>query len=197
MKRILFLEGNIQIGKSTIILNSLKSRIDDAYIGGFLCQRLTKDRKTKAFRIISTDKAETTAIEYKADMPDVFLEEISGKWIKYENIFRTKGIELLSNISLKRIIFLDEIGGFELLIDEFREKLYEVLKSGIPIIGVIKSDKNGMIMKNTVGLKNDYWNYYLNLRSDIEKLYGGKILNVNKYNILSIENQVKTFLNGL
>ena len=156
MKHLLFLEGNIQIGKSTIILDNLRSNMIIEHTGGFLCQRLTENDKTRAFRLIEAEKAETSDIKYKVNTPSVFLEEVSGKWIKRDEVFLTKGIEFLSDLSSRKLILLDEIGGFELLIDGFREKLYEVLLDNIPIIGVIKSVNNSAIMKNTVKIDDDY-----------------------------------------
>jgi len=192
MNQSLFLEGPIQTGKSTIILNNLKSYMLIEHAGGFLCQRLTEDGKTKAFRLIETSSAETTEMKYCADIPDVFLEEVSGKWIKRDEVFKTKGIEILSDIHSKKLILLDEIGGFEILIDNFREKLYEALSSCIPVIGVIKSVNNGKIMKSAVGISNDYLAKYEKLRTFITN-NGGRILNVNS-NIDSINEEIKLFL---
>lgn len=196
MKHILFLEGNIQIGKSTLILKNLISHMLIEHTGGFLCQRLTEEGKTKAFCIIAAEKAETIAIEYNAGMPDVFLEEVSGKWIKRDEVFQNKGIELLTDLCSKKLVLLDEIGGFELLIDEFNEKLYQVLLGHIPIIGVIKSIDNGTVMKNTVGIKDDYYTKYEKLRSIIKNL-GGKIVKVNSDNILNVDDEIKLFLSNI
>lgn len=193
MKQILFLEGNMQVGKSTIILNNI-NHLPKSDLGGFLCQRLIKEAKTKAFRLISAESEEILTLKYNPDLSDIFLEEVFGKWIKNERVFLTKGIECLSCLTSKELIILDEIGGFELLLDEFREKLFEILKGDVPVLGVIKSNNNGMIMKNSIGLNNDYWTYYEKLRGDIEGLLGGKILNVNKINISSVDNEVKKFL---
>ena len=196
MKHLLFLEGNIQIGKSTIILDNLRSNMIIEHTGGFLCQRLTENDKTRAFRLIEAEKAETSDIKYKVNTPSVFLEEVSGKWIKRDEVFLTKGIEFLSDLSSRKLILLDEIGGFELLIDGFREKLYEVLLDNIPIIGVIKSVNNSAIMKNTVKIDDDYYAKYEELRSVITNI-GGKIVKVNNNNIVSVSDEIKSFLGNI
>ena len=192
MKKILFLEGNIQSGKSTTILNNIK-HLSKSDLGGFFCQRLTKEGETKAFRLVSAGSTETLTLKYNSDLSDIFLEEVFGKWIKNEGVFLTKGFECLSCMVSKKLIILDEIGGFELFSDEFTVKIFEILKGDVPVLGVIKSNNNGMIMKKTIGLNNEYWTRYEKLRCYIETL-GGKILNINKINISDVDNEVKNFL---
>lgn len=196
MKNILFLEGDIQIGKSSIILNNLISHKLIEHTTGFLCQRLTEEGISKAFCLIPAEKAEATVKEYKSNIPNTFLEEVSGKWIRKDEVFLTKGIELLKNVPIKRLVLLDEIGGFELLIDGFREKLYEVLQSDTPIIGVIKSNKNAAVMKNAVGIYEKYYIIYEKFRSDIND-FGGKIINLNTENIRKVDDEIKSFLSNI
>ncbi|HHZ02105.1 MAG TPA: hypothetical protein GX396_04110 [Tissierellia bacterium] len=183
----------MQIGKSTIILDNIKRHKLLEHTGGFLCQRLTKGSKTKAYRLIEAEKAEVTATEYHENLPSIFLEEVAGNWVKRDQVFLNRGIELLSDLSSRKLILLDEIGGFELLIDEFREKLYEVLLSSTPIIGVIKSFDNGRVMKNAIGINDVYYSKYKALRSFITD-NNGIIVNVNNNNIESINNEIKSFL---
>jgi len=195
VKNILFLEGNIKIGKSIIILNNI-ANIPNGYIDGFFCQRLTLNENLKAFRLVCAKEAKFTTMQYDENMPDIFLEEISGMWKRKDEVFRTTGIELLSDLSLKKLVLLDEIGGFELLIDEFREKLYEVLSGDIPVLGVIKSNNNRYIMQNAVKIKDEYVELYDKLRLDIVNEFGGKILDVNQENISYVDKEVKEFLNN-
>lgn len=195
--KCLFLEGNMQIGKSTTILKNINSLIPNNHVGGFMCQRLVADEETKAFCLTPFDKVESSIIEYKPHTPNVFLENISGKWVRNDEVFNTIGIEMLSNLSLKKLIVLDEIGGLELLTEQLREKLYELLSGNIPIIGVIKSNNNKFIMKKSVKIDDEYSALYQKLCSDIENIYNGKILKADKNNMVSIQQEIGAFLNEI
>ena len=192
--KCLFLEGDIQIGKSTIILENIKSSIPPNFVGGFMCQRLVENGETKAFCLTAFDKVESTTVEYRADIPNIFLENICGKWIRNDDVFNNIGIEMLSNLSSKKIIVLDEIGGFELLAEQFRVILYEVLSRDIPVIGVLKSNKNKSIMKKAVEIDDEYTALYQKLCVDIENIFNGKILTACKDNMLYIQQEIKEFL---
>ncbi|HBV68230.1 MAG TPA: hypothetical protein DEF04_08635 [Clostridiales bacterium] len=104
---------------------------------------------------------------------------------------------MLSNLSLKKLIVLDEIGGFELLTEQLREKFYELFSGNIPIIGVIKSNNNKFIMKKSVEIDDEYSTLYQKLCSDIENIYDGKILKADKNNMESIQQEIGAFLNEI
>lgn len=192
MSQILFLEGKSKIGKSTIILNNIRQYMPMENVGGFLCQRLIHKGIIKAYRLVPFNKVITPSAEYNTTMEDIFLENIDDKWIIKECVFCSKGIEMLSDINNKKLVLLDEIGGLELLNDKFREKLFEVLRNDIPVIGVLKSYSNAVIMKNTVGISDNYWLHYKKLREDIEIL-GGRILDVKTTNLLRVDKEVRRF----
>lgn len=195
--KCLFLEGNMQIGKSTTILKSINSFIPNNLVGGFMCQRLVADEETKAFCLTSFNEVESSIIEYKPHTPNVFLENISGKWVRNDEVFNTIGVDMLSNLSSKKLIVLDEIGGVELFAEQFREKLYELLSKETPIIGVIKSNNNKSVMKKSVKIDDEYSDLYQQLCSDIENIYGGKILKVDKNNMMSIQQEIGVFLSEI
>jgi nucleoside-triphosphatase THEP1 len=56
--------------------------------------------------------------------------------------FTTIGLDCLELRPGQRFLLLDEIGGVELGLDGFRDRLHEVLRSDIPCIGVIKLTEN-------------------------------------------------------
>ena len=154
----LFLEGDMKIGKSTIIMQNIKSKFHNNQVCGFMCQRLVHNEETIAFCLTAIDKVESAI-----------------------------------NISSKKLLVLDEIGGFELLAKQFRAKLYEVLSQDIPIIGVIKSNKNKSIMKKAVKINDEYIDLYQKLYSDIENVFNGTILPSHKNNMMYVNNKVNTF----
>ena len=192
--KCLFLTGDMQTGKSTAILESIRPYPRNL-IGGFMCQRLINNGETKAFCLTEISSVKSAVIEYKADIPNIFLENKCGKWERNDEVFDVKGAEMLSDISSSRLIILDEIGGFELLSEKFMEKIYDVLFGGTPVIGVIKSNKNKSIMEKAVKTDDKYTELHRKLFSDIENNFGGKIVRTQKDNMVNVQNEIKDFLN--
>ena len=54
------------------------------------------------------------------------------------------------------VLVLDEIGGIELLNPDFTAALEAVLKSDIPILGVIKGEGPAGVLIETLGLTKEY-----------------------------------------
>lgn len=83
----------------------------------------------------------------------------------------------------------------ELLVKPFREKLYEVLSSGIPCIGVIKSFHNKARMQKNVEIEQEYTTLHIKLYSDIENRFGGVILDADVNTTDYLKKNIQTFLN--
>lgn len=190
----LFLQGDSKIGKSTIILESIKPFL--SVTTGFMCQRLIADGETKAFCLTPIELVTSPVAKFDEKMPNIFLKENLGRWQRNEEVFCNTGVMLLSDLKGKQLVVLDEIGGMELLIEPFREKLYEVLSNGIPCIGVMKSYNNKTLMQKSVGLELRYEDLHEKLYKDIESVFGGAIISAKDYNRSYLKNTVETFLSG-
>lgn len=177
MYRHLFLEGPIQMGKSTLLRELLSPYKD--MIGGFASQRmLNDDGRTIGYRIGPADST-TLTIPFTEgrDLPGVFrIIHEDGNSEKFPEIFDTCGIELLDAAKGKKLILLDEIGGAELLNTGFREALYDVLAGETPCIGVIKLNSKASFMSKTAGYSSTVAEYNARLREKILNEYGGRIL---------------------
>lgn len=177
MYRHLFLEGPIQMGKSTLLRELLSPYKD--MIGGFASQRmLNDDGRTIGYRIGPADST-TLTIPFTEgrDLPGVFrIIHEDGNSEKFPEIFDTYGIELLDAAKGKKLILLDEIGGAELLNTGFREALYDVLAGETPCIGVIKLNSKASFMSKTAGYSSTVAEYNARLREKILNEYGGRIL---------------------
>lgn len=190
--RCLFLQGNTQTGKSTLILNSILPFL--SVTAGFMSQRLLSNGETKAFCLTPIKLAEVSYAEYDKKIPYIFLEYVSGKWQRNENIFTAAGVKMLSDIAGKKLIVLDEIGGVELLSEPFRRKLYEVLSCGIPCIGVIKSYCNRTAMQKSIKLKQNYTVLHEKLYKDIVNCFDGIIISTDDNTKEFVETSICTFL---
>lgn len=144
MKRRLFLTGPIGCGKSTAIRDALGERITRC--GGFLTCRYREPH-----------------LHFALESPDgtrkvTFLDFSDGKPEWKPGVF--------SELSLEgSVLVLDEIGGIELLNPSFTAALDTVLKSGVPILGVIKGEGPAGALIQALNLTGAYETAAFRLRS--------------------------------
>ena len=197
MCRHLFLEGPIQMGKSTLLRELLRPYKD--MIGGFASQRMLNDEgRTIGYRIGPADST-TLTIPFTegCDLPGVFrIIHEDGNSEKFPEVFDTYGIELLDAAKGKKLILLDEIGGAELLNTDFREALYDVLAGETPCIGVIKLNSKASSMSKTAGYSSIVTEYNKSLREKILNEYGGCILPFRR-NDDGLKKETEEFLCGI
>lgn len=204
MAKHLFLEGPIQIGKSTFLRQILAPYASD--IGGFSSQRLTDiNGETIAFRIVPAKDFRLTMPYEEAVKNIAFTSEFlqssgvfraipkDGKSENYYDVFENIGLKILDNISNKRLILLDEIGGIELKNEPFRNKIYEILNGDIPCIGVIKSHKKATHLADNTHKSNTVGDLNLHLRDYVLNTCDGEILSFCRDDI-SIKSTVEEFI---
>lgn len=135
MKRRLFLTGPVGCGKSTAIREALGGIITRC--GGFLTRRY-RDPYLH-FTLESPDGAKkVTFLDFSAGKPQFDLSVFSG-------------VSMAGSI-----LVLDEIGGLELLNPDFNAALDSVLKSAVPVLGVIKGEGPAGALIKTLGLTEAY-----------------------------------------
>ena len=154
----LFIEGPIQTGKSTLIRKVLREAFGPSLEGvaGFTSQRLTDaDGQLLGFRLAPADAALTVICEPAA--ADNVFKQFTPTGTRVDmSVFETAGIRYMdealeaAKAGQAQIILLDEIGGHELASDEFRLKLYQLLDSEFPCVGVVKSPDNTRRMDPTL-----------------------------------------------
>lgn len=81
-----------------------------------------------------------------------FLDFCSWPPERDNEVFRAYGTELLQEAALYPFAVLDEIGGFETLIPQFREALETLLRSGLPIVGALKTAEEAEGWRQLFGL---------------------------------------------
>lgn len=192
MTKILFLEGPIQTGKSTLIRACLGDHLSEC--GGFTSQRLIgADGTTRGFRLCPASAPLTAPAEgiagediagegfadgvFKHFRPDGVFKYFRPEGPAYQDqqVFDRLGVQLLEASKNTPLILLDEVGGSELLRAPFRKKLDEVLGSGVPCLGVLK------LYENARRLERSYQDApiaraNLELRRHITEDLGGTVL---------------------
>lgn len=163
MKKHLFLTGVSGSGKSTLINEVLGERLSSA--GGFVTLRQTDDAgKLLGFDILPACAAggvegfePQRILDYTVKPPKAFTE-----------VFRSYGVQLLDEAQYYPFSVIDEFGGFEIIVPQFRAKLAEFLSYDQPIIGVIKGAENAEQLRRSLGHGEKYTAFYSRLRAALE-----------------------------
>ena len=137
MKKHLIITGPSGCGKSTLIREVLGASV--AYAGGFITERkLKEDGSLESFDIYPAAAV--------ADMSSYTGQRFISKTVlglnKDTEVFRNYGVQLLNEAQYYPFIMLDEFGGFDVLIPQFRNAIAEVFSSDKPIIAVMKANSN-------------------------------------------------------
>ncbi len=172
----LFIEGPIQTGKSTTIRKVLKEVFGPSLTGvyGFTSQRLTDTGgQLLGFRLAPAHAALSVVADPAAC--DKVFKAFTPQGPQVDmRVFETAGVAYLdeafsqAKAGQARLILLDEIGGHELKNDTFRCRLYELLDSDIPCIGVVKSAENTKRMDPTLLQMNEELHCRLSVITDLE-----------------------------
>ena len=142
MAEHIFLTGDIQIGKSTILMRYLAAH-SNLRVGGF--RTVWKNRwgdGCSTFHIISATEnqplTESNCVGLrKGQWPERVCED-------YSEIYDTTGVELLKNGGPYDLYLMDEIGPGENNAVRFQEAVMALLDGDTPIIGVVR-DKPGVL----------------------------------------------------
>jgi len=141
----LFLTGPVGSGKSTSIATALGTKLEKA--GGFLTVRQRDDTGR--------------AVAYWLKRPDgsdaqIIIDYSAKPYTMHPEVFENLGVRLVQEARQYDYVVLDEIGGFEVLSENFMEALLKLLASDIPCIGVMKGEGPASKMIRKLGLGDAY-----------------------------------------
>ena len=137
MKKNLIITGPSGCGKTTLIREVLGTSV--AYAGGIITERqLKEDGSLEGFDLFPAAAA--------ADKSSYTGQRFISKSIlglnKDTEVFRNYGVQLLREAEYYPFIMIDEFGGFDVLIPQFRIAIAVVFNCDTPVIAVMKSDRN-------------------------------------------------------
>ncbi len=146
MQKHLFLTGPAGCGKSAAIREALGAALQSA--GGFVTQN---ERESGA--LLRCSLLPAAAAGGAAGFEALPYLDLSGMPPRHDNeVFRTEGVRLLQEAAWYPFSVLDAIGGFELLIPQFRGALADFLSSEQPMVGVLLNRKEAEAMCHRLGL---------------------------------------------
>ena len=130
MKRKLFLCGPAFSGKSRLIREALGRQLQAA--GGF-CTELSSAGGVEGFE------------------KELFLDLRQFPPLHDSEVFRESGVRCLEEAEWYPFAVLDEIGGMDLIIPQFRVALENLLRSGLPVLGVVKTEEDAEQLRQLLG----------------------------------------------
>lgn len=155
MKRHLFLCGPAFCGKSRLIREKLDSGLQSA--GGFCTTMKTAlDGSVLGCEMMPAAMA-GGAEGYHGEQ---FLDLRSFPPTHDSEVFRNLGVRLLEEAEWYPFSVLDEIGGIDLIIPQFRNALDAVLRSELPVLGVLKTREASEQMRQMLGPGERYTAFY-------------------------------------
>ena len=144
----IFLTGKIHVGKSTII-NKLLADYSGS-VGGFRTLPFFQQGRLNGFYFVPLLKE---LVPKELPFIGRCLEDDS--WEGYHAVFDHFGTRVL-NACLQHpagLCIMDELGFFESNAEQFQKKVFEVLNSQIPVLGVIKQADNAFL--NAIRIRGD------------------------------------------
>lgn len=174
MEKHLFFTGVSGSGKSTVIAEALGGHICSA--GGFVTRRAEDERGVLlGFDIMPASAAggvqgfePQRILDYTVTPPKAFTE-----------VFRSYGVQLLDEAQYYPFSVIDEFGGFELIVPQFRAKLAEFLSYDQPIIGALKGPENARQLRQSLGMGDKYTAFAARLRDALDGDYGTRVIDLS------------------
>ena len=163
MQKRLFLCGPSGCGKTTMIRNALGAALAEA--GGFVTERaIGADGKLLGFDLLPA----AAAAGIEGFTPLRFLDYTTEPPTRDNEVFRGEAVRLLQEAEYYPFAVLDEIGGFELVIPQFRAQLATFLSFPVPCVGVIKAPAGVEELQARFGLGEKYPALARRLREALE-----------------------------
>ena len=175
MKKHLFLTGPSGTGKTTLIREALGGSI--AYAGGYITERsLNADGSLSGFELYPA--AAAADFQYYDGLR--FLDYGTVPPGKDNEVFRGPAAQMLKEAEYYDFAVIDEFGGFEMLIPQYRNALADFLNLDLPRVGVLKGSESARELQHRFGLGDKYIMLTDNLRCVLEQDEDSAVIEVKQ-----------------
>lgn len=190
MEKHLFLTGEKGVGKSELIKSVLGDKL--GYAGGYV----TYGEKDTDGALLGVNLIPAAAFAGISGYESArILTQKGGKMTSDNEVFRAEGVRLLKESEYYPFTVLDEFGGFELIIPQFREALLEVLNSDMPCIGVLMTEREGEALRSALGLGEKYSAYRRALHTALENDPDTRIIKLTGTDDINARNALSQWAN--
>lgn len=187
----LFVQGERGVGKSTLLRQALSPY--EKELAGFVVQRLFAGARPVGFRAVTLENGFPPMGEEYAGQAGAFILNGHNDTSILEAIMTQ--VEKAAKSPERKLVFLDEIGGIEILSEDFMNAFWRLLESGKPCLGVWKSRKNLRHMASALRLPQEYLERHQAVEDRL--LQNGRIVTMQKGNRESIRECVLDFMQTL
>ena len=163
MKRKLFLCGPAFCGKSRLIREALGRQLQAA--GGF-CTELSSSEDGSMLGCTLMPAAAAGGVE--GFEKELFLDLRQFPPLHDSEVFRESGVRCLEEAEWYPFAVLDEIGGMDLIIPQFRVALENLLRSGLPVLGVVKTEEDAEQLRQLLGPGQRFREFSVRLHSALQ-----------------------------
>lgn len=150
MKKHLFLSVSSGGAGEMLIRDTLGPLLSMA--GGLVTMRASAPNE--ALRVALMPAAAAGGVE-GFDRP-IILDCSAGTARKDNEVYRSLGVRLLQEAVYYPFAVLDRIGGYELVIPQFRQALADLLSSDLPLLGTLMSRSDAVSLGQSLGLGERY-----------------------------------------
>ena len=162
MQKKLFFCGSSSGGCREMILRELGDGIASA--GGFITEQAIGTDGS----MLGMDLFPAAAAAVEGFAGARFLDLTVSPPKTDNEVFRVEAVRLLREAPYYPFAVLDSIGGFELVIPQFREALAAFLSSPVPCVGILKPLEEAELMRSFLGLGERYTALAAQLRSALD-----------------------------
>lgn len=146
MQNKLFFCCSSSAGCREMILRELGESLASA--GGFITEQAVGEDGT----LLGLDLFPTAAAAVEGFTGARFLDMTVVPPKTDNEVFRSEAVRLLQEAPYYPFTVLDSIGGFELVIPQFREALSAFLSSPVPCVGILRPFEEAELMRGFLGL---------------------------------------------
>ena len=147
MERHLFLTGAAGCGKTAVLRELLGERL--ALAGGFV----TRPVRSPSGLMQALQLLPASALGGVPGLEGHSFLSFTALGAKTDNeVYRHYGVQLLQEAVWYPYALLDEIGGFELIIPQFRAALSALLGQELPVIGAVMTPGEAELFRRYLGL---------------------------------------------
>lgn len=151
MQKHLFLTGPAGSGKSALLRETLGSLL--AIAGGYITETIVDDDGSPLTEMLYPAAA---AADHSLYEGIDFMEYDGDTCTRDNDVFRFDAAKLLEEAEYYPYAMLDQLGGFELIIPQFRAALDGLLSLELPIIGALRDEAGILELQSRLGLGDRY-----------------------------------------